>query len=152
MQCQLYWKACLRCGSCNGTLILLAAHLLACFPAGNLVQTSLERVTLDKVPLDVVCDVVGIFEHVKELKCTDIRDPQQVCLCNVTPSPRPHVTPSPRHHVTPSPRPHVTPSPRPHVTPSPRPHVIPSPRPQVTPSPRPHVIPSPMPHVTSLIS
>ena len=83
MQCQLYWKACLRCGSCNGTLILLAAHLQACFPAGNLVQTSLERVTLDKVPLDVVCDVVGFFKHMKELKCTDIRDPQQVCLCNV---------------------------------------------------------------------
>ena len=46
-------------------------------------QTSLERVTLDEVPLDVVCDVVGIFEQVKELKCTNIRDPQQVCLCNV---------------------------------------------------------------------
>ena len=46
-------------------------------------QTSLERVTLDKAPLDVVCDVVGFFEHVKELKCTDIRNPQQVCLCNV---------------------------------------------------------------------
>ena len=46
-------------------------------------QTSLERVTLDRVPLDGVCDVVGIFEHMKELKCTDIRDPQQVCLCNV---------------------------------------------------------------------
>ena len=46
-------------------------------------QTSLERVTLDEVPLDVVCDVVVIFEHVKELKCTDIKDPQQVCLCNV---------------------------------------------------------------------
>ena len=45
-------------------------------------QTSLERVTSDEVPLDV-CDVVGIFEHVKELKCTDIRGPQQVCLCNV---------------------------------------------------------------------
>ena len=86
-------------------------------------QTSLERVTLDKVPLDVVCVIVGIFKHVKELKCTDIRDPQQVCLCNVTPSPSPHVTPSPRPHVTPSPRPHVTPSPRPHVTPSPKPRL-----------------------------
>ena len=46
-------------------------------------QTSFERVTLDEVPLDVVCDVVGFFKHVKELKCTDMRDPQQVCLCNV---------------------------------------------------------------------
>ena len=46
-------------------------------------QTSLERVNLEQVPLDVVCDVVGIFEHVKELKCTHITDPQQVCLCNV---------------------------------------------------------------------
>ena len=46
-------------------------------------QTSLIRVTLDRVPLDMVCDVVRIFEHMKELKCIDISDPQQVCLCNV---------------------------------------------------------------------
>ena len=46
-------------------------------------QTSLKRVTLDRVQLDMVCDVVRIFQHVKELKCTDISDPQQVCLCNV---------------------------------------------------------------------
>ena len=46
-------------------------------------QTSLERVTLDKVPLDVVCDVVGFFGHVKELECAYIRDPQQVSLFNV---------------------------------------------------------------------
>ena len=42
-------------------------------------QRSVERVTLDNVPLDLVCDVVGLFEHVKELNYTDIRDPQQVC-------------------------------------------------------------------------
>ena len=46
-------------------------------------QTNLERVTLGNVSLDMVYDVLGIFEHVKELKCMDISDPQQVCLCNV---------------------------------------------------------------------
>ena len=64
----------------NGTLVLLTAHLPTCFPAGSLVQRSVERVTLDGVPLDLACDVVGFFEHVKELECTSISDPQQVCL------------------------------------------------------------------------
>ena len=71
------------CRSCKGTVTAIAAHLQTCFPAGNLVQRSIERVSLDEVPFDVVCDVVGFFQHVKELKCTDIRDPQQVCLFNV---------------------------------------------------------------------
>ena len=71
------------CRSGKGTVTAIAAHLRTCFPAGNLVQRSIERVSLDEVPLDVMCDVVGFFEHVKELKCTDIRAPQQVCLCNV---------------------------------------------------------------------
>ena len=68
------------CRSCNGTLTLLTAHLPTCLPAGSLVQRSVERVTLNSIPLDLVCDAVGFFEHVKELKCTDISDPQQVCL------------------------------------------------------------------------
>ena len=46
-------------------------------------QTSAERVILVNAPLDVMCDVVTFFEHVKELECQHIRAPQQVCLCNV---------------------------------------------------------------------
>ena len=69
--------------SCKGTVTAIAAHLQTCFPAGNLVQRSIERVSLYNVPLDVVCDVVEFFEHVKELQCQCIKAPQQVCLFNV---------------------------------------------------------------------
>ena len=41
---------------------------------------SVKRVTLSHVPLDVVCGVVDYFEHVEELKCEDIKAPQQVRL------------------------------------------------------------------------
>ena len=71
------------CRSCKGTVTAVAAHLQTCFPAGNLVQRSAETVTLVRVPLDVICDVVRFFEHVKELECQFIEVPQQVCLCNV---------------------------------------------------------------------
>ena len=71
------------CRSCKGTVIAIATHLQTCFPAGNLVQTSAERVNLVFFPLDVMCDVVRFFEHVKELQCQYIEAPQQVCLCNV---------------------------------------------------------------------
>ena len=43
-------------------------------------QRSMRRVTLEWVPLDLVCGVVDYFEHVEELKCEEIRAPQQVCL------------------------------------------------------------------------
>ena len=43
-------------------------------------QRSVERVTLLNVPLDLVCGVVDYFEHVEELKCENIRAPQQVCV------------------------------------------------------------------------
>ena len=43
-------------------------------------QRSVKRVTLSRVPLDVVCGVVDYFEHVEELKCQDIWAPQQVHL------------------------------------------------------------------------
>ena len=76
--------ACQRCVDLvKGTVTAIAAHLQTCSPAGNLVQRSAEKVTLVWVPLDVMCDVVRFFKHVKELKCTDIRAPQQVCLFNV---------------------------------------------------------------------
>ena len=43
-------------------------------------QRSVKRVTLSHVPFDVVCGVVDYFEHVEEVKCEVIEDPQQVCL------------------------------------------------------------------------
>ena len=47
---------------------------------GNDSQQHLESMTLYRVRLDVLCDVVEIFEHMKELQCTKISDPQQVWL------------------------------------------------------------------------
>ena len=66
------------CRSCKGSVTAIAAHLQTCFPAGNLVQRSAERVSLVYAPLDVICDVVRFFEHVKELECQLIQAPQQV--------------------------------------------------------------------------
>ena len=43
-------------------------------------QRSVKRVTLWYPPLDLVCGVVDYFEHVEELKCEDIKAPQQVCV------------------------------------------------------------------------
>ena len=51
--------------------------------AGSLVPRHVKRVTLGHVPLDLVCDVVKLFEDVEELNCQSIMDPQQVCLSNV---------------------------------------------------------------------
>ena len=66
------------CRSGNGKL-----YHPSCLPAGNLVQSSVERVSLDEIPLHFVCEAVEFFGHVKELKCINIRDPQQVCMCIV---------------------------------------------------------------------
>ena len=52
--------------------------LPTCLPAGNLVQRSVERVSLVTIPLHFVCEALEFFGHVKELECRDIRDPQQV--------------------------------------------------------------------------
>ena len=41
---------------------------------------SVKRVTLSHVPLDLVCGAVDYFEHVEELKCENIKVPQQVCV------------------------------------------------------------------------
>ena len=45
---------------------------------GGSAQECKESITLLLVPLDVLCDVVGIFEHVKELQCV-ITNPLEVC-------------------------------------------------------------------------
>ena len=41
---------------------------------------SVKKVTLSHVPLDVVCSVMDYFEHVEELNCQYIKEPQQVHL------------------------------------------------------------------------
>ena len=46
---------------------------------GDDTQQHLESITLNRVTLDVVCDVMEIFEHMKELQCM-ISDPQEVWL------------------------------------------------------------------------
>ena len=66
----------------NGTLTLLSSLQPFLF-ADNLVQRSVERVSFYRIPLNFVCEAVGFFGHVKELECTDIKDPQQVCMCRL---------------------------------------------------------------------
>ena len=51
--------------------------------AGYLLPRSVKRVTLYRIPLDFVGDGVKFFEHVEELNCQYIKNPQQVCLCIV---------------------------------------------------------------------
>ena len=46
---------------------------------GDNAQEFRESISLNPVPLDVVCDVVRIFEHVKELQCINITNPLEVC-------------------------------------------------------------------------
>ena len=58
-------------------------HLLTSLSAGYLVPRSVKRVTLQYIPLDLVCDGVKFFEHAEELYCQYIKAPQQVCLCMV---------------------------------------------------------------------
>ena len=47
---------------------------------GDDTEQHLKSITLNRVRLDVVCDVVEIFEHMKELQCIEISDPQEVWL------------------------------------------------------------------------
>ena len=47
---------------------------------GDDTQQHLKSITLNRVTLDIVCDVVEIFEHMKELQCMEICDPQEVWL------------------------------------------------------------------------
>ena len=68
------------CKPYNGPHSLVAAHLQTFLSTGNVVQKSVKRGTLWYVPLDVVCGAVDYFEHVEELKCGNIKDPQQVHL------------------------------------------------------------------------
>ena len=51
---------------------------------GDDTQQHLEGITLYCVRLDVLCDVVESFEHMKELQCTYMFDPQEVWLLYAT--------------------------------------------------------------------
>ena len=39
-----------------------------------------QKVTLCGAPLDVLCDMLPVFEPVEQLVCLDIKDPQEVGL------------------------------------------------------------------------
>ena len=39
-----------------------------------------QKVTLRGTPLDVLCDLLPVFEHVDQLVCLNIKDPQEVGL------------------------------------------------------------------------
>ena len=39
-----------------------------------------QQVTVRGVPLDVLCDMLQVFEPVEQLVCLDVKDPQEVSL------------------------------------------------------------------------
>ena len=64
-------------------VMVVTWHLPTSLSAGYLLPRSVKKVTLSCIPLDFVCDGVKFVEHVEELNCQNIIDPQQVCLCIV---------------------------------------------------------------------
>ena len=106
----------LQCVQLHSTLIMCCSPALMCVTGiasclfhlhssvGGGTQEHVKNITLERVSLDVVCDVVEIFEHAKEIQCTHISDPQEVWLLyaamhtyissflsHVPPTPRPPV-------------------------------------------------------------
>ena len=61
-------------------MVLLSVLLYSPLCIGDDTQQHLESITLEGVTLDVVCDVVTNFEHMKKLQCMRISDPQEVWL------------------------------------------------------------------------
>ena len=61
----------------------MIAIIPICLSTANLEPRHVKRVTLGFVPLDLVCDVVKLLEHVEDLNCVDIQSPQQVCFSNL---------------------------------------------------------------------
>ena len=45
------------------------------------------QVTVRGVPLDVLCDMLPVFEPVEQLVCLDVKDPQEVSLAMVSAAP-----------------------------------------------------------------
>ena len=72
-------------------MVLLSVLLHSPLHIGDDTQQHLKNITLEGVTLDVVCDVVANFEHMKELQCMGISDPQEVwllytCVCIISAS------------------------------------------------------------------
>ena len=55
------------------TLPLSGGHVTGC----------VQQVTVRGAPLDVLCDMLPVFEPVEQLVCLDIKDPQEVGLLAV---------------------------------------------------------------------
>ena len=75
-------KVCSWCCSC---LFLRYSPLYI----GDDTQQHMESIMLEGVTLDVVCDVVVNFEHMQELQCTKISEPEEVgpvyiCVCIIS--------------------------------------------------------------------
>ena len=47
---------------------------------------SVQNVTMCGAPLDVLCDLLPVFEPVEQLVCLDIKDPQEVYICSRLPA------------------------------------------------------------------
>ena len=47
--------------------------------SGGHVTGCVQQVTVRGAPLDVLCDMLPVFEPVEQLVCLDIKDPQEVC-------------------------------------------------------------------------
>ena len=45
------------------------------------------QVTVRGVPLDVLCDMLPVFEPVEQLVCLDVKDPQEVSLAMLSTAP-----------------------------------------------------------------
>ena len=71
-------------------MVVLSVLLLSPLHIGDDTQRHLKNIMLEHVTLDAVCDVVN-FEHMKELQCMLIYDPQEVwllytCVCIISAS------------------------------------------------------------------
>ena len=49
-------------------------------PSGGHVAGSVQKVTMCGAPLDVLCDLLPVFDPVEQLVCLDIKDPQEVYI------------------------------------------------------------------------
>ena len=65
-------------------MMCVKAYYEACLPVDHPETRSVDKVTLslNKFPLDVLCDFVPFCEHVNELECEKVMDPKQVCICS----------------------------------------------------------------------
>ena len=70
-------------------MLFLSVLLHSPLYIGDDTQQHMESITWEGVTLDVVCDVVVNFEHMQELQCTKISEPEEVwllytCVCIIS--------------------------------------------------------------------